>query len=105
MNVVHDDVEKLADKERITAEERFPMFASPHESYAVILEEYEECRDDLTYMGQGLDQMWDSVKQNENGGIRSNLSGIRDYAIECAVEAIQVAAMCDKALRSMESKK
>ena len=41
MNAVKKDVEKLVVKELNSANEQFPLFASLHEGYAVMLEEKE----------------------------------------------------------------
>lgn len=47
MNVIENDVRALVDKELTAANERFPQFRSQHEGYAVILEEFDEAKEQL----------------------------------------------------------
>ena len=59
-----------------SANEKFPMFNSPHEGYAVIKEE--------------MDELWDEIKNN-----KYPMSSMKQK-----VEAIQVGAMAIKFLMS-----
>ena len=61
-------------RELARAQTKFPPFKSPHEGYAVILEE--------------VDELWDAVKCNNRSGARS--------------EAVQVAAMALRFLFDIE---
>lgn len=47
MDVVRKDVEALVQKELDAANEKFPLFHSAHEGYAVILEENDEIKKTL----------------------------------------------------------
>ena len=76
MNI--EDILKEIKTELMGACKKFPMFASPHESYAVIKEE--------------LDEFWDEVKKSKDGKMTD----------EMRMELIQVAAMCVKAILSGE---
>ena len=67
---------ELVVKELNTANEKFPLFNSPHEGYAVLLEE--------------VDELWDEIK-----GDKAPLAKVRQKE-----EAIQVAAMALKFLIS-----
>ena len=65
MNVVKDDVIKLVFKERDAANKRFPPFRSPHEGYAVILEELEEAQEVLDSSAIHLEFAWGLIKANQ----------------------------------------
>lgn len=84
------------------AGEKFGAFNnSPHESYAVILEEYEEARSSSVDFGVSLVKYWEDVKCN-NVQANSRLLGMKQYAEQAAAEWVQVAAMCHKATVSKE---
>jgi len=68
---------------------------SPHESYAVILEEYEEAQEEAERFGLALGRFWGAVRSNSaTGGI---LEAMQELAEKAAAEWVQVAAMCLKA--------
>lgn len=73
-DVVKRDLYGLIDKELEAANQKFPLFNSTHEAFAVILEEAEEAKEELT--------------------------GIYKTALDLAVEAIQTAAMARKGIIS-----
>lgn len=94
MNAVEQDVRALVDKELAAANERFPQFHSAHEGYAVILEEVEECGDELSAIYEEQKRTWDAIRGN--GDPRDYVFLMMVYAQNLACEAIQVAAMCRK---------
>ena len=47
MDAIKDNIYELVDKELNAANEKLPPFASSHEAYAVIFEEFDETRDEL----------------------------------------------------------
>lgn len=59
------------------AERKFPRFNSPHEGYAVILEE--------------LDELWDEVKAN-----RGRTASARAEAIQVAAMGLRYVVMIDE---------
>ena len=98
-NAIQSDVQSLVQKELDSANEKFPQFHSAHEGYAVILEEVEECIEELEAVKQGLDGLWSRIKDNamrERTDMHANNIKIR--AVNLACEAIQVAAMAQKLL-------
>lgn len=97
MNAVNKDVEKLVKKELAAADEKFSQFHSPHEGYAVILEEVEELEIEMEMMEHYKGALWESVKLNYSA--ESAVKKLRERAIDAACEAIQVAAMCEKFMR------
>lgn len=100
MNAVKKDVEELVVKELNSANEQFPLFASLHEGYAVKLEKFEEAEEELEWIRDCIGYMWDNVKQNDSETSVHFADCIKDYAINLACEAIQVAAMAKKVIVS-----
>ena len=102
MNAVKADVEKLVQKELESANQRFPMFRSDHEGYAVIKEEIEESEQALENTKVYLNLLWVGVKGNL---VRErNIKYLKRYAEELACEAIQVAAMAQKFIDSQKER-
>ena len=89
-------IEELVQQELKEANEIHPAFASDHEAYAVVLEEFDECCDELAACKLQLAGIWEQTKQDiENHGLYMHL---KEYAKKLAAEAIQLAAMADKAM-------
>jgi hypothetical protein len=100
MDAVKNDIKKLIDKELDAANEVNRPFASMHEAYAVIKEELEEAEDESEKAGRFLNSAWSNIKQPDNIGITNAKMFLADMykaAMNLAVEAVQVAAMCKKA--------
>lgn len=74
-----------------------PKFNSMHEAYAVILEEYEEAKEEFDHMAYPMHCMWFKTKENNIEGALIYADGVETRAIMAAAELIQVAAMCRKA--------
>lgn len=89
-------VENLAINEREHAVREHGTFNSNHEAYAVTLEEVEETNQELVCMRMMMRHIWDKVRGDED--ITGDMLVLKQDAINCACEAIQVAAMCDKYL-------
>jgi hypothetical protein len=95
-------IEPLIQEELERANEKFPQFASAHEGYAVIKEEYEEAQAELNLIGSRLWNVWDGVKNNEKFEISGDADELKDAAICLAAEAIQTAAMAQKFIDMLE---
>jgi hypothetical protein len=95
-----DDISKVVKSELAASMNKFPLFSSPHEGYAVILEEVEEAEQALSSIKSYLNMSWDCVKCNANpiGTIKE----IGKFAAYLACEASQVAAMAQKFIKSAE---
>lgn len=101
MNAIKDDIPKLVDKELTAANKVFPPFVSVHEAYAVIKEEKEELEEAAEGVNRYHELMWSQIRNNRpSDEIEHTLVGLRGKAMEAAIEAIQTAAMADKALMS-----
>ena len=99
MNAVKSDVEKLVQKELESANQRFPMFRSCHEGAAVIREEIDEVEYALKRINGAYAELWSTVKNNSKGTQWAH--EMNRWAINLAVEAIQVAAMGQKYMDSI----
>ena len=75
-------------------------YNSPHEGYAVLLEEVEEAADDLTYIKNNLAVLWQSIKTNDLKDT-TLLTDIEGTAQLLALEAVQIAAVCSKFKKGM----
>jgi len=78
---------------------------SPHESYAVILEEYEEAKEHSKEFKYQLAEYWVSVKCNDLHEKEIRENGLYHHALKAAAEWVQVAAMCYKAQQSNDELK
>ena len=85
------DIQKLVDKELEEANKKYPLFHSDHEAYAVI----KECEEDIRKMEMVLSYFWSNTKRDKNSD--NLIEGMKKISMHAAAEAIQVAAMCDKA--------
>ncbi|MCM1330435.1 MAG: hypothetical protein NC253_13455, partial [Ruminococcus sp.] len=96
MNAVQKDVEALVQKELKAANKKFPLFNSVHEGYAVLLEETEELESESASVKYDMLCLWNAVKGNNSEAAEATVSHTYERAVNAAVEAIQVAAMCEK---------
>jgi hypothetical protein len=90
-------IDKLIEQEQLRAARRFGKYNNGrHESYAVILEEFEEAEDCRATFCDHLKCYWNFIKKN-NSEANHELNIMRQFAERAAVEWVQVAAMCKKA--------
>lgn len=80
------------------SEAKGKAFVDGHHAFAVVLEEVGEAMEDMNVMTDWLHRIWACTKHDHNPA--PAYKSMRDTALEAAAECIQVAAMCDKALRS-----
>lgn len=100
-NVVKREVYKLIDKELAAANEKFPLFGSSHEAFAVILEEAEETKEEAQNLEILVNNFWIGVRENHSPeAAHEELTAIYRTALDLAVEAIQTAAMARKGILS-----
>ena len=98
MDAIKDDVIELIEKELKSANEKFPLFASNHEGYAILKEEIEEAKDEVVWVKEKLGCMWELIKKNHDATLEAEF--LKEFAIQGAVELIQVAAMAQKFMDS-----
>lgn len=97
------EIERLATVELERANKKFPLFASDHEGYAVILEEFQESEEEVNRARFRLNRLWESVRADE--AQTEYTRHIRERMLKAAAEAIQTAAMCEKFIQSQEERK
>lgn len=96
MEHLREEMHKAAENELSRANANFPLFNSPHEGYAVILEEYEEAQEALEQVKSSLDVLWEKVKGIDIACFLEKKTlpmAIYEDAINAACEMAQVAAM------------
>lgn len=98
-----EEIRALIAKERTEADKTHPLFVDNHQAYAVILEEMEETEEVFTASLETLTYMWNCVKMDLP--IELEAINIKQQMVEVAAEAIQVAAMCQKAIDSEQNRK
>jgi len=92
---------ELIDKELQAANEKFPLFSSNHEAYAVIKEEMEEADEEAENINAFMGLAWAKIRTNKpHGDIAQEWEKVYNAAARMAIEAIQTAAMARKAIVS-----
>lgn len=102
MNIPSKKVSQLVEEELAAANELYPPFASPHEGWAVILQEIMEMRDEMDKVSKHHDEMFRRIMHNAS--TLEEINELRYRALCAACEAIQIAAMAQK-FRDMERSK
>lgn len=102
-------LKKLIENELKAANKKFTPFQSRHEAYGVLLEEYEEIKEEIDDIGTGIiKDYWRLCRDSKTkayGDMEANrLLDCLDAAINCAFkELIQLGAMVQKA-KTLENK-
>ena len=99
MNELLKSIDPLIRGELDRANDKFPQFASSHEGYAVLLEEVEETKEEMSRLEVETKFLWQTVRGNNPF---SYAEDIKRTATNLAAEAIQVAAMAQKFIDMME---
>lgn len=102
MNKVIDKLPALVAEELAAANAVHSFFNSPHEGYAVLLEEVEEAEGELRSAKHNLACIWNFVRCDAFDRIPLWARYLENTAIQLAAEAIQVAAMARKMQDSLE---
>ena len=105
MEELLDEVEQAAKNELARANKVHPLFNSLHEAYGVLAEELDEATEALKLTEENFDMFFVCVKKNNEKSACTYLEAARASAIDCAAEAIQVAAMAQKAMDSLRQNK
>ena len=78
------------------------MFANAHEGFGVIAEEVQEAAEEAEKAIDLLSPMLRAIRADDKVKIVDKAYMIRDRAVNAAAEMIQVAAMCEKLVKTME---
>lgn len=98
MNLVTVQMEELAKIEYEAAKTDHGPLASMHEGWAVALEEIQETEEALNHAKQYLDEAWESIRADDPRGAEEAMDVSKFFAMRCACEAIQVAAVARRFL-------
>lgn len=79
------------------------VFASSHEGYGVIAEEVQETQEELEYVEKYMSGLLTAIRGTDKQNVIDWADSVRDVAVNAAAEAIQVAAMCEKLVKTMEA--
>lgn len=102
------DVKTLAEQEYGRASKKFgALNHSDYESYAIILEEFEEASDESCRCASDIREFWEATKDKEGMGTdkMNCLDTLYHDAVCAASEFIQVAAMAHKAKQTIKERK
>lgn len=103
MKELQRDIEYLVSEELIRANKKNPMFHSDHEAFGVIDEEVRETIDESELIIAGCAGFRTAVHRDYSRNVKGDaIVIIKEAAVRCACEAVQVAAMCDKWVQSKE---
>lgn len=77
-------------------------YSSMHEAYAVLKEEIEEAGDELDTLRKRLDVFWFYVRHSttDNPEFKEMATKTNEVAIDLAIEALQIAAVSKKIIRT-----
>lgn len=99
-------VKQAIEEETKNAVEKFGQsYNSMHEGYAVLLEEVEEADDKLKAITFHLDVFWRMVKHNEEKAGKKTIALLANNAEQLALEACQIAAVCNKIQNTLVEEK
>lgn len=104
MRNVYTEIESLKTEEYEFANQMYPMFSTPHEGYAVLLEEFEEAEEALKRAREDLDHIWDEIKADNTDHAKTATIYMESHVTHLIAECIQVGAMCQKFRASFEDK-
>lgn len=91
------DSEEIVKKELQEANKAFRAFASTHEGYAVVLEEFEKLKERFDQTEEILKNVWLLTKQNaKKETFKAVLEDANAITIQLVAEAVQTAAMFQK---------
>jgi hypothetical protein len=91
-----EQIEKLVAEELERAMAKYGRFASKHESFGIMWEEYQEALEEWEFVSSRAEALGRLLQEKERRNFEGYLKGLRQAALACAAELIQVAAMCDK---------
>lgn len=100
MNAVSEKVRELIQVELEAANKKFPLFASNHETIAVAFEEYQEAAEELAKCFENFGMCFQQIRVNNEPLTLTKFAGIRHHTELLITEAIQLAAMVQKAIDS-----
>ncbi len=109
MRELYQAIKKEVNSEQFRASEIYGSINhSDHESYAVILEEFDEADRERRMFALDLEAFWMYCKTDHNDenpkDKREILATLSERAVRAACEWVQVAAMCKKATETLNNR-
>lgn len=95
-------VEAMALIEKYDIIEKHGLFNSSHEAFAVALEEWEEAKEELEQAKKELDEVWRGTREDNEKEVICRFKTAYNHAICVAAECAQFAAVCLKAIKSLD---
>ena len=79
-----------------------PTYSSEHEGYAVLLEEVQEACEASRWMASRLESTWCAIRNNVLSKQQYHIEEVRKFALSCAQEAVQCAAVCERFIETLK---
>lgn len=102
MEELKKEIEFNAEMEKMKILREHGKFNSLHESYAVALEEWQEAKEALEEAGKYMDEVWKMTREDAKEAALSMYNMAYKSAICAAAECVQIAAVCKKAIESVD---
>jgi hypothetical protein len=103
MEQIKSEIERIAKDELKRANEKFPLFHSKHEGFAVILEEIWESENEFKYIKHFSKELkWSVFCDYPEHEVKSAVKSLKNTAVKACAELVQVVAMCDKFIMSRD---
>lgn len=80
-----------------------PTYASEHEAWAVLLEEWEEAYEEVQTLRGCHEALWHAIRKGEPERSKGSLAYVLEHAQNLATEAVQIAAVAQKYLDTLEA--
>lgn len=102
MDKILEKMEDAAEAERNRIVQKKGFYHTPHEGYAVLLEEVEEAHEEMESLGADMKSFWRMIREDNDTEAANIADMMYQDAIRGAAELIQVAAVCKKFMESTE---
>lgn len=89
-----ENAEQLIKEELESARSKFSNLNSSHEGYAVILEEFEELKEEIEAFEQNIQALWKAVKTNDSDKQAQDVRLMENITKKIIKESVQLGAMC-----------
>lgn len=105
MQKIIDAINKAVADELERANEKFPLFHSLHEGYAVIQEEIDEVIDSNSLAMANKEKLWGAIKADDIFEALTRVNNMWSMLAYATAEMVQVLAMCDKFVMSAKERR
>lgn len=86
----------VLDEFRKITKEHGMEYHTTHEGYGVLLEEVQECKEEAARIEKQLENLWTMIRNDKVNFMWNQIENVKQAALSCAEEAVQVAAVCVK---------